>query len=280
MAVSKKITANRKAASKPASETRKPKPLLDLYIVRHGESQSNVNKKVHLETPNELIPLTRKGWKQANNCGRFLAKHFNKTKKGKKVVLFISSFKRTRQTAQAIFNQLSKAGYDVDVRESDMIVEQHFGVATGTTKEELAMRHPDYSYLMDMDKRHGTRHFTLKPGGETRAQVELRSRVFLGTMRRYRDEHNFDGPVVTVVHGITGPQIAKGLLNKRYEETDRERDPDNCDVRMIARLKPTSRITDYGYIWKSGKAHTPRAHRRVTTTELFRANTYAPKPAR
>ncbi|CCE61471.1 hypothetical protein TPHA_0A03950 [Tetrapisispora phaffii CBS 4417] len=52
------------------------KPRL-IVLIRHGESQSNKDKLVNEYTPNHLVPLTAKGWKQAKYAGIQLLKALN-----------------------------------------------------------------------------------------------------------------------------------------------------------------------------------------------------------
>ncbi|CAL9730314.1 broad-range acid phosphatase Det1p [Monosporozyma unispora] len=58
------------------SPRRRQKPRL-VVLIRHGESESNINKSVNEYTPNQLIPLTEKGWTQAHNAGVQLLKVLN-----------------------------------------------------------------------------------------------------------------------------------------------------------------------------------------------------------
>lgn len=55
---------------------RRQKPRL-VVLIRHGESESNINKSVNEHIPNQLIPLTEKGYIQAQNAGVQLLKVLN-----------------------------------------------------------------------------------------------------------------------------------------------------------------------------------------------------------
>ncbi|CCD22710.1 acid phosphatase DET1 NDAI_0A05550 [Naumovozyma dairenensis CBS 421] len=64
----------REAPHNPSERGRKPRVIV---LIRHGESESNKDKKVNEFTPNHLIPLTEKGWSQARHAGVELLRILN-----------------------------------------------------------------------------------------------------------------------------------------------------------------------------------------------------------
>lgn len=67
------------------SHQRGNKPRL-IVLIRHGESESNLDKAVNEKIPNHLIPLTSLGWKEAHNAGVELLKVLNLDKHSEEVI--------------------------------------------------------------------------------------------------------------------------------------------------------------------------------------------------
>lgn len=55
---------------------KRSKPRL-IILIRHGESESNIDKAINSHVPNQHIALTEKGWLQAHNAGVQLLKLLN-----------------------------------------------------------------------------------------------------------------------------------------------------------------------------------------------------------
>ncbi|KAL3230011.1 hypothetical protein RNJ44_01374 [Nakaseomyces bracarensis] len=67
------------------SHRRGNKPRL-IILIRHGESESNLDKAVNEKIPNHLIPLTDLGWKEARNAAVALLKVLNLDKHSEEVI--------------------------------------------------------------------------------------------------------------------------------------------------------------------------------------------------
>merc|ERR1719488_430584 len=73
----------------------KPKRLI---LVRHGESQGNVDKSIYATTPDHALHLTERGWIQAQCAGRELRSIIG----DEPTVFYVSPYVRTRETLHAI----------------------------------------------------------------------------------------------------------------------------------------------------------------------------------
>lgn len=87
--------------------------LCTIYLVRHGESEANVNKIVQGHTDS---PLTERGVKQAKE----VAETFKDVKFD---AIYSSDLDRAKRTAQII-----KLDRDIDVKNSPLLREKFFGV--------------------------------------------------------------------------------------------------------------------------------------------------------
>jgi len=82
-----------------------------IYLVRHGESMSNINKAVHKTTADHEIPLSPNGISHAQIAGRFIREHLERKEVAyPKVRLWTSPYRRTRQTADEIAIELHDWG--------------------------------------------------------------------------------------------------------------------------------------------------------------------------
>ena len=264
------------------------KETVEFYLVRHAQSEANVDKSLYTKIPDSKIALTELGIKQAEATGAFFVDHFTKKGETRPIILRTSGHWRARQTTQRIYNALTKAGFKVHVRESDMLTEQSLGQVAGRPVEEWSKHNPIYAEQFSVAKEHTSLHFLIPPNGEARLGTEVRVRMDMDSNLRYRKSHG-NGPVIMVNHGETNRQIVKVLAGKTHEESDAEPPFGNADVRLIARPASPSLLfrllklsqaplTDYGFIWKNGKAYEPKAQPRIRTTDRFKANQYDCKP--
>lgn len=74
---------------------------MNIYVIRHGESEHNVDRTVMAHTHDSQHSLTELGFKQAQVTADYL-----KTIIEGKTVLYSSPYLRTKQTAQAIHSLL------------------------------------------------------------------------------------------------------------------------------------------------------------------------------
>ncbi|QJR11516.1 Putative phosphoserine phosphatase 2 [Usitatibacter rugosus] len=146
-------------------------------ILRHGETQWNVESRIQGHTDSELTML---GWKQAAALGRRM--------EGEKFDVLISSdLGRAYNTADSV---ATRTGHEIvsDPR----LRERSFGVAEGLTYGELDHQFPDaFSRVRETDP-----DFVI-PGGETRRQFQDRVKsAFESIAAEYPEKR-----VVVVCHG-------------------------------------------------------------------------------
>jgi broad specificity phosphatase PhoE len=260
-------------AKAPTHTGMKPaKPNIRFLLIRHGESTANADPSVYRQLPDARIPLSAKGWQQAQGAGDFLARYLKENPDPVGVCLFTSSFLRARQTAQAIYNSLREA--PPKVSEYDWLVEQDFGIAQGYGDKQEAW-HEDFPAHGEHVKRHtdhGARHFAPKPSGESRADVTFRVQ---GAMQSAFREQADTGRSTFIIatHSVALRQFVKALLKLPYEISDADPSPGNCDIRLLQR-RDEGGFGDFGYIWKNGAAVAPVLAAHPTTQELFERGAY------
>lgn len=209
-----------------------------IHLVRHGESQGNVDKRVHEEMADHAIPLSARGQEQAVAVGDFFRK--NLPPLGRRGFLWlhcqqrrmwVSPYRRTRETASLI-EQAAGPGVITDVREHPLLCEQQFGLFDGVPDEELPIRFPaEHAHYAKCEKFEG-RFWARMPLGESRFDVAQRVHQSFGTFQRDAANHGIEDLVV-VAHGVTVRAFVMMWCHLPVEWFEREPNPKNCSVRLI-----------------------------------------------
>lgn len=200
---------------------------MNIYLVRHGESQANVDVTLYQRMPDHAIPLSEKGRAQAEAAGRYLLAMLPR---GEHVRLWCSPYLRARQTAACI---REVAGDTItDVREHINLVEQNFGLFDGIRDAELPLRYPQehahYKRCEDFEGRFWAR----MPLGESRFDVAVRIHQAFGTFHRDAERHGVR-TIVVVCHGVTLRAFVMQWLHLPVEWFEREPNPVNCAIRLV-----------------------------------------------
>jgi probable phosphoglycerate mutase len=158
-----------------------------LYLLRHGETENNVERRISGQRDS---PLTDKGRQQARANG-VLLRSMVQDLTG---LDFVSStLGRARETMRLV---RSAAGADPDAFTTDeRLVEVNFGDWTGLPVDEM-FRQRALNAAFERDPW----HFRV-PNGESRADVHARIASFLGTLRRNTVIVGHAGSVV-MIRGI------------------------------------------------------------------------------
>lgn len=141
---------------------------MKIYLVRHGESQSNYDKK---QGNNYFcgqldVPLTEKGTRDA----QFLQSYFDKHHVQQ---IYLSDLQRTRQTYNAIFDK------DIPAQPTALVRERSLGIFEGLHVADVEQQ-SEYAHYFNDDNFKDFRHsFTQKaPDGESYEDVLARVRQF------------------------------------------------------------------------------------------------------
>ncbi|MDB4278113.1 histidine phosphatase family protein [Deltaproteobacteria bacterium] len=223
-----------------------------IFLVRHGESEGNVDKTAYQTIADHAIQLTDKGREQAREAGAALKNYLvtdGYEGPGAPTPTFrvwVSPYTRARQTADEFIEALSSI-YVHDRHEHLLLAEQQFGALNdhageGEVPEHIGHIKRDFKRA----KSHGGRIFARPWGGESRFDVCVRVHQAFGTFIRDKDRHNIEDLII-VAHGTTLRAFTMMWLNKPYEWFEAERNPPNGSIRLIVDDE------DRGYIWKQAK---------------------------
>ncbi|KAL4186896.1 hypothetical protein AMTRI_Chr09g36430 [Amborella trichopoda] len=172
-----------------------------IILVRHGQSEGNVDESAYTRIPDPKICLTEKGWRDAEEVGKQIREMIlSDGADDWKVYFYVSPYRRTLQTLEGLgraFELHRIAG----VREEPRLREQDFGNFQDREKMRVGKA----------DRLRYGRFFYRFPDGESAADVYDRITGFRETLRSDIDIGRFQPPgertpnmnLIIVSHGLT-----------------------------------------------------------------------------
>lgn len=252
-----------------------------IFLVRHGESQANVEKDVHKLVPDHDIALTDRGsGYQAVEAGKFLNSYVKKypaqldagSQMAQQLMqtivgglgnmfannpalqnnpnLLKQSMSKTRlwnspyRRARETARIIEGQVSDIilDAREDVLLCEQQFGLFDGKTKEETKKLFPEEAKCYAHQKQANGKFWARFPQGESAFDVACRLRQFFGTLKRDEQDKQISD-VIIVCHGNVLRLFTQMWLHKPWEWFSAEPNPGNCAIRLLDGNK------DGGYIF-------------------------------
>lgn len=238
-----------------------------IFLVRHGESESNVEWEVNRKKADHAIELTDKGKAQARAAGKFLAEYFEEhlvkksnafggTRYFPRTRLWHSPYLRTRQTAleiekacvvpektsipmldnrwrdQCWTGRGEGMSYFLDKKEHLLLAEQQFGLFDGLSGAERKEMYPEMQAYYEKCKAFEGKLWPKMPLGESRFEVAQRVHQAFGTFHRDAEKHGIKN-IVVVGHGTTNRAFTMMWLHLPYEWMHEEPNPGNCSIRLL-----------------------------------------------
>ena len=217
-----------------------------IFLVRHGESISNVDARIYAELSDHVIPLSDIGQAQALKAGTFLKDYLGALPRDddfSTVRIWTSPYRRTRETADGIEKAIG-GSIELDRREHINLCEQQFGLFDGVPDEELPVRFPNehahYKKCVD----HEGKFWARVPLGESRFDVAVRVRETFGTFLRDAERYQYKN-IIVICHGVTLRAFVMQWLHLTPEWFEAEPSPGNCWIRLI------DDDGDQGYIYRN-----------------------------
>lgn len=189
-----------------------------IFLIRHGESEGNVDTYVYNHTPDWVVPLTDRGRQQAACMAEKLDKIVGECRgdNARYAFLYCSPWVRARQTADPIRKKFNIEQYYEDPR----LREQEWG---NFREEGLALKIEKERYKF------GT-FFYRMPYGESGADVYDRMSTFLETLHRDFKKEEFPDNAIIVSHGLTIKTFLMRWFHWSVEEFDVYKTPRNCEA--------------------------------------------------
>jgi broad specificity phosphatase PhoE len=187
----------------------KPKRII---LIRHGESEGNVNKRIYNQKPDFSLLLTDKGKQQAKAAGTLV----KETLGDEKIKFYVSPLFRTRQTFKHICESFPDTQYQ--------------------WQEEPRLREQEWGHLRSMEEcieiekqrdNYGTFYFRI-PDGESAADVYDRVSDFFNTLYRDFEKKDYPPNAVMVTHGMSIRLFLMRWFHFTVEEFELIANPHNC----------------------------------------------------
>ncbi|KAK1432430.1 hypothetical protein QVD17_09326 [Tagetes erecta] len=201
-----------------------------IILVRHGESEGNIDGSAYSTTPDYKIPLTQQGITQANLAGTKIKTVISDsgTNKNWKVFFYVSPYERSRSSLLEIGRSFPKNSV-IGVREECRIREQDFG------NFQIAER---MQIIKKTRERFG-RFFYRFPEGESAADVYDRVSSFLESlwrdidMNRFNHDPSHDLNLIIVSHGLTTRVFLMKWFKWTVEQFEHLNNFSNCEFRVL-----------------------------------------------
>jgi len=185
-----------------------------IILVRHGESEGNVDKGHYLTIPDYALNLTLNGMEQARRAGNEIRGIIG----SEELYVYLSPYVRTRQTYQYIKESVQtnvvKTVEDPGIRELDW---GH-------------LRHPDENEDIIRARDNFSTFYYRIPDGESGADVYNRVSTFLETLHRDFNKKEYPQNALIVTHGFTLRLFLMRWFHWTVEEFENVRNPRNCQV--------------------------------------------------
>ncbi|KAF8387968.1 hypothetical protein HHK36_026634 [Tetracentron sinense] len=202
-----------------------------IILVRHGESQGNLDGSAYTTTPDYKIPLTPQGLRQARAAGekiRCVVSDYGNSLNWK-VYFYVSPYERTRSTLREIGRSFSRKRI-IGVREECRVREQDFG--NFQVEERMKV-------IKETRERFG-RFFFRFPEGESAADVFDRVSGFLESLwrdihmsRLHHDSSSDELNLVIISHGLTSRVFLMKWFKWTVEQFEYLYNPGNCEFQVM-----------------------------------------------
>ena len=192
----------------------KPKRII---LIRHGESQANVDKYLFGRVPDYIIELTDRGREQAKEAGRRLKELVG----DESIYFYVSPFWRARSTFEGVASAFPRSQFEYS--EEPRLREQEWGYLR--SQEE-------FDKICQERREYGTFYYRI-PGGEAGSDVYDRVNDLLGSLHRDFSEKDFPENCVLVTHGLTIRLFIMRFFHLTVEEFEQMLAPKNCDLVLL-----------------------------------------------
>ena len=198
---------------------------MKIFLIRHGESMQNTKENYLIGLPDHKVYLTKTGKIEARLAGEFLKKYIKDNQIDiSKSVMWISPYTRTRETAGIINSILGIQ----KVKEDITLIEQQYGLFSDKEIETLKRMYPEQFAFYDNYYQNDGKFYAKLPQGESPFDVALRTKQFIDTI--YRDKEDV---LFVVSHGTTIKTIVMNFMHYSPEWYSNEITPGNCSIRLI-----------------------------------------------
>jgi broad specificity phosphatase PhoE len=217
-----------------------------IYLVRHAESEANLDQRINTLLPDHSIELSDDGRSQARKTGEILRSILLESPSvaeareaglpAPPIRMWRSPYQRTRQTSEELLVGLGgfarDGGLVLDVCEKSQLREQEFGLFDGVPDDELPNLFPrEYAHYKKAED-NGGRFWAPMPMRESRCDVAERVHAMFGTFHRDAERHDI-ADIIVVSHGVTIRAFVYAWIGYGWEWFETQRNPGNCSIWLL-----------------------------------------------
>ena len=198
---------------------------MKIFLIRHGESMQNTKDNYKIGLPDHKVYLTDKGKKEASLAGEFLLSYISDNNIDlSNSVMWVSPYARTRETASIINEMLGIK----NIKEDVTLIEQQYGLFSDKEIQTIEKMYPEQFAFYDNYYQNDGKFYAKLPQGESPFDVALRTKQFINTI--YRDKED---TLFVVSHGTTIKTIVMNFFHYSPEWYNSEPTLGNCSIRLI-----------------------------------------------
>mmetsp|Transcript_13747 Transcript_13747/g.22694 ORF Transcript_13747/g.22694 Transcript_13747/m.22694 type:complete len:396 (+) Transcript_13747:185-1372(+) len=247
------LTANSIASSLAPSPATRRLPKV-IYLVRHGQSEANLDYSILEKKADHRIELTDSGRQQALDVGHTLRERIG----DQPIMFYVSPYLRAVQTYEGIITQFDndKCRLFLEPR----LREQDFG----------NFQDPREMARAKLERKAHSNFYFRFPNGESGADVYDRVSTLLETLFRDFNKPGFPSVVVIVSHGLLMRLFLMRWYHWTVEFFESTENPGNCDLYLMSRKSDSNKFhLDIGPRTNSSTPmHSPSSLRPDTPTDL------------
>ncbi len=188
-----------------------------IIVMRHGESQEDVDKSVYAHTADLDIGLSPRGQEQSIEIGNKLAEIL----RSGRVHFYLSPGLRLKQTYDII-----SAGFSPNINSThtveDLILKQNWGDVTVDNRREIEIARYKEGVLVYKF-----------PNGESGAELLERFRTFIYNLRKEFERDDFPDNVVILTHGFEMRIFLITWFDWSHAFFETLANPRNCELKTI-----------------------------------------------
>jgi len=191
-------------------------PQIQIYLLRHGQTQANVHEVDHREVGDCNVFQTAIGHKQSEDAGRSIGPGFLRSS-----LVYYAPYKRHHQALDCVLRGAGIARSELlFCREEDLVRERDIG-------------YDDYWEQEDLQARHGLFYYRLANGGEAPSDCCMRVGLFLPSLIREIRRQQPKG-VLIVTSGMFIACFVKRFFHLTVDQFHNLGHPHNGDIVKIA----------------------------------------------
>ncbi|NYE94943.1 broad specificity phosphatase PhoE [Psychromicrobium silvestre] len=188
-----------------------------IILLRHGQSEANIDQSIYDRIPDYRIPLTELGISEAKEAGETIRRQLD----GQKVCVYVSPYLRAYQTLEAL----------------------GLGDLVDRVFEEPRLREQDWANFQNpadiaeqKELRNAYGHFFYRfRDGESGSDVYDRISSFLETLYRHWTRPDYAPNSLLVTHGLTMRLFCMRWFHWSVEYFESLNNPENAEIRSLLR---------------------------------------------